>query len=99
MAGDISRLNGKKGGRPKGLASISAEQARIKLAQMVQDEIVPLGLKLIKEGKKGNIQAIKELFDRAFGKAPQAITGQDGGPLKIMFDQAFNQDDTPQQTT
>lgn len=68
-----SAANGKKGGRKKGLASIKAEEARNILAQMVFDEITPIGLKLIKEAKKGNVAAMKELFDRAFGKAPQAL--------------------------
>lgn len=68
-----SAANGKKGGRKKGLASIKAEEARAVLAQMVFDEITPIGNKLIGEAKKGNIPAIKELFDRAFGKPPQAL--------------------------
>lgn len=91
MAGQTSIENGKKGGRPKGYSAIQAEKAREVLVKMVTDEIEPIGLKLIEEGKKGNIQAIKELFDRAFGKAPQALTGADGGVLKIVFDQVFNQ--------
>ena len=85
-----SAQNGKKGGRKKGLASIKAEEARKVLAQMVFDEIVPIGKKLIEESKKGNIPAIKELFDRAFGKAPQQINTPDiGDALKIMFDDTF----------
>jgi hypothetical protein len=90
MAGEISRENGKKGGRKKGLASIKAEEARSLLAQMVADEIEPLGRILIEKAKGGDVGAMKELFDRAFGKAPQAITGPNGGELKIMFDGIFN---------
>ena len=68
-----NRENAKKGGRKKGLATIRSEQARALLAQMVFDEITPLGQRLIKAAKSGNIMAMKELFDRAFGKAPQPV--------------------------
>jgi hypothetical protein len=29
------------------------------------------------------VAAIREYHDRALGKAPQAITGEDGGPVKV----------------
>lgn len=32
------------------------------------------------------IAAAKELLDRAYGKAPQAITGEDGEALKVSFE-------------
>lgn len=32
------------------------------------------------------IAAAKELLDRGYGKAPQAITGGDGGALKVSFE-------------
>lgn len=50
------------------------------MAQMVADEIEPIGKALILQAKKGDAKAAKELFDRAFGKAPQfmEITGKDG---------------------
>lgn len=32
---------------------------------------------------KDRIAAIKEWHDRAYGKAPQAITGDDGGPVQV----------------
>jgi hypothetical protein len=57
---------------------------------MVFNEITPIGQKLIAKAKTGDVQAVKELFDRAFGKAPQAITGADGRDLKIIFDAVFN---------
>ena len=85
-----SAQNGKKGGRKKGLASIKAEQARNLLAKMVYKEIVPIAKVLIAKSKKGDIQAIKELLDRAFGKAPQSIETPDiQDALKIIFDGAF----------
>lgn len=38
---------------------------------------------------KPETSAAKELWDRALGKAPQAITDADGGSLFIAFDEAF----------
>jgi len=64
-------------GRKQGFAAKSAEDARTLLAEMVMREIEPIGLALIKKAKKGDISACKELFDRAFGKAPQAISVQE----------------------
>lgn len=32
---------------------------------------------------RNRIAAIKEWHDRAYGKAPQAITGDDGGPVQV----------------
>lgn len=42
------------------------------------------------EGDDGKVavSAIREYHDRAFGKAPQAITGEDGGPIKLDTDLA-----------
>lgn len=92
MAGEASKLNGKKGGRPKGAlakSTLQALSAKAKLVAMVEGEIEPLTMALIEKGRGGDVAAIRELFDRAFGKAPQAITGEDGGALKIMFDSVF----------
>lgn len=40
-------------------------------------EMRPIALALIKKAKRGEIPAIKELFDRSFGRAPQSITLQE----------------------
>lgn len=55
-------------GRKKGFAALQAEEARRILADMVMKEIVPIGVALIAKAKKGDVFAIRELFDRAFGK-------------------------------
>lgn len=39
---------------------------------MVMCEIKPIGKALIFKAKKGDVAAIRELFDRAFGKVPQS---------------------------
>jgi hypothetical protein len=79
-------------GRPKDSKekqTLIKEQALLVLREMVLQEITPIAEKLIEKAKTGDIPAIKELFDRAFGKAPQSLTGPDGGALQILFDAAF----------
>ena len=61
-------------GRKIGFAARSAEEARILFAERLAEEIEPIANILISEAKKGNIRAIKELFDRAWGRPPQDIS-------------------------
>lgn len=42
-----------------------------------------LALQLVKSAAGGDIQALKEVGDRLDGKAPQALTGGDGGAIKV----------------
>jgi hypothetical protein len=58
-------------GRKQGFAAKNAEEARRILSDMVLQEIAPIGKALITKAKKGDVAAVRELFDRAFGKAPQ----------------------------
>lgn len=44
-----------------------------------------LAEKLLAEAEKGDVSALKELGDRIEGKVPQAITGEDGGPMIIKI--------------
>lgn len=56
------------------------------------DDLKRLRLRLLElaEGEDGKVavSAIREYHDRAYGKSPQAITGEDGGPLKVDTDLA-----------
>ena len=83
MAGITSRENGKKGGRPKAAHTIQAEKAKATLIREYIRNIKPINKALIKKAKEGDIQAIRELHDRVYGKSPQAITGPEGGAIKI----------------
>lgn len=79
-------------GRPKDSKdkqTLVKEQALLALREMVLKDIEPVTQALIKKAKTGDVPAIKELFDRAFGKAPQAITDADGKSLVLAFDAAF----------
>jgi len=58
-------------GRKKGFAAKNAEEARRILSEMTIKEIGPIGQALIEKAKRGEVPAIRELFDRAFGKSPQ----------------------------
>lgn len=58
-------------GRKQGFAAKTAEEARKLLSERVAQEIGPITDILIKLAKQGNIKAIHELLDRAWGRAPQ----------------------------
>jgi hypothetical protein len=45
-----------------------------------------LAEKFLAAVEQGDIAAFKELGDRLDGKAPQAITGEDGGALVVKID-------------
>lgn len=42
--------------------------------------------KLVDAAMDGKIDAIKEIFDRVDGKAPQAVTGEGGGPVSVVHE-------------
>lgn len=42
----------------------------------------------LEKAAAGDIAAIKELADRLDGKVPQAVTGEDGGPIEIEHSDA-----------
>ena len=58
-------------GRKRGFAAKNAEESRRVLSEMVMRDIESIGKALITKAKKGDVMAVRELFDRAFGKAPQ----------------------------
>lgn len=87
MAGEASRENGKKGGRPRGTktaVTIAREKAREYLSRRVEEEIEPIADSLIAKAQDGDVPAIKELFDRAWGKSKEAMDITSGGE-RIVF--------------
>ena len=85
MPGQTARENGRKGGRPKGKknkATLAAEAYRLYIVSQVIKEKGPIVAAMIGKARNGDVQAFKELNDRALGKAPQAITGPEGGPIQ-----------------
>ena len=82
----------KGAGKPKGkLASHTLEAQELKKALISSyvENSKDIHDALMAKAKTGDVPAIKEVFDRVYGKAPQAITGEDGGALKIAFDSIF----------
>lgn len=37
------------------------------------------------ESEQAKIAAAKELLDRGYGRPPQAVTGDDGGPVEVIY--------------
>jgi len=61
-----------------------AKQLKLALVNSVSlADIEDIALGLIEKAKKGDTPAIKELFDRLWGRSPQAITGEDGGAIQF----------------
>jgi len=73
-----AKLNGKKGGRKKGIATLEAEAMRNIIAVKLSEHFEPIVMNAIKQAKKGDKAAREWLTDRAFGKAHQsiAVTGK-----------------------
>lgn len=86
MPGNTSRENGRKGGRPKGSKAahtIQTEAAKAQLIQTYLDNIKPINEALVNKAKQGDIQAIRELHERVYGKVTQIIGGDRENPLVI----------------
>jgi hypothetical protein len=62
----------------RSLARAHTETGIKVLAQIVGSSKAPAAARVI---------AIKELFDRGWGKAPQQLTGEDGGDIRITIRQ------------
>lgn len=85
MAGNVSRENGKKGGRKPGLASVLAEKGRAMIAEHLSKHLPDILESLTNKALTGDVPATKELFDRAWGKSRESVelTGKDGEAIKI----------------
>lgn len=79
-------------GRKKGAATLYSEALKAEIAKLVQADAPELIKAQIEKAKKGDTQAFNSLLDRFMGKPAQAITGEDGNLLQIIFDGTFNKD-------
>lgn len=68
----------------KATHTVQAEAAKAELIKVYMENIKPINEALIKKAIDGDIQAIKEIHDRVWGKSPQAITGPDGKDLVLQ---------------
>ena len=83
MAGKQSQENGRKGGRPKGSTT------RPQLRDFYTEKELADFVKDLKASAKKDPMLKKFVAEQIFGKAPQPLTGPEGGALLIQFDRAF----------
>lgn len=85
-----SKLNGAKSKGNKGYRAphtLLAAKTKAAFVQAVHENLQDLFNALLREAKKGNIIALKEMLDRAWGKPTQPIDGgsdNNGVPLPIL---------------
>lgn len=76
-------------GRKKGSFAqhtIEAQEAKKMLIDMFRKRQEPIFKALLDKAEDGDVTAIKEVFDRAWGKVTQPISGDDEAPpLRIEF--------------
>lgn len=84
----VDSKNPRGRGRPKGSTTKrkeygAADAARVYALRHAERAISRLAHLIDNaENEQAQISAAKEILDRAYGKAPQAITGEDGGPIR-----------------
>lgn|GEM_PF-1986873 len=84
----VEEKNSRGRGRPKGATTKpkqygAADAARVYALRHAEMAIRRLAILAEKaESESAQVSACKEILDRAYGKAPQAITGEDGGPIR-----------------
>ena len=74
-----------RGGRKKGGVNKTTADLRA-VMQKHAEKVVPELVRLATEAESEQVRcrAIETIFERAYGKAPQAITGIDGGPIQLV---------------
>lgn len=72
-------------GRPKGALNKSTKDIKA-LASKYTPQVLNTLVNIMdkSESDAARVSAAKELLDRGHGKAPQAITGVDGGALTVI---------------
>lgn len=82
MSGEVSRENGKLGGRPVSQATIRAHEAKDFISEQVKNNLAPIVNKAVQQAIEGDDKARTWLSDRAWGKPLQSVTAtdEDGNP-------------------
>jgi hypothetical protein len=81
-------VSGNPNGRPR-LGDAGAEKAREILAEKGPDGLehgLAILRKMAMNARKGDVKAALFLFDRAYGKPMQPLSGPDGGPHTIIVE-------------
>lgn len=76
-------------GRKKKSSTIAKEMVKDYIAGRISKDIEPIVDKLIDKSVKGDVFAVKELFDRGFGKATATIGGDKDNPLLVEISEAI----------
>ena len=87
MENEITNTHGGKregSGRKKAYHTIQTEAAKAALIKAYVDNIKPINAALVRKASRGDIQAIRELHDRVYGKAPQAVINEGEMTIKIL---------------
>ncbi len=80
-----SAINGRKGGRKKGLATIEREKAKDYIAKRISEYMPELFQLMMDKARTGDMPAIKELLDRGFGKAHESMDVTSGGEVLPIY--------------
>ena len=85
-SGRGSKPGERRGGRKAGTPNKATAELK-ELAREYTAEALEALVNVIRstESDAARVSAIKELFDRGFGKASQAITGEGGGPAVLQI--------------
>lgn len=82
-----SAENGKLGGRPISTTTLITQESRKYIAEQVRANLEGIVSQMLAKSLDGDLPATRELFDRAFGKAVQAVVteNEDGERLSIVL--------------
>ena len=75
---------GKLGGRPKSAATLLTQKIRDYVSERLEKDIPELYDILMEKARKGDVAAIKEIFDRGMGKATTVVTNEDGDLISAV---------------
>lgn len=88
----MAKRGGKRdgAGRPVSPSTIETQKQREMLIKLLEPRLKDIFTALAEKAKQGDVQAARELFDRAWGKAPQAIDlSNKDGTLKTVIVQKY----------
>jgi hypothetical protein len=92
----VKELKGKEEIIIEGIDVVTRKPTKILVPMPTQRQIIQA---LLRQAKKGNVIAIKEVLDRVEGKTPQGIslTDQQGNdvPLRLIFQPAIDNEPLP----
>ncbi len=81
----------KTGGRKKGTPNKATADVKALAQQYAPAALKELArLSSEAESEQARVSACREILDRAYGKAPQAVTGEGGGPVGFRVVLAFD---------